>query len=732
MSTNNQQHKSCHHHKSPKKNNLTPDAMTGIYICPMHPAIRQEGFGECPICGMALEPELASNEPQANHELIDFKRRFLLGLIFAIPIVLLEMGSHFIDMSFLISDKVGVYIQFVLSIPVVFWSGAPFFIKAYNALQHRNLNMFSLISMGTGVSFIYSVIAVLLPNIFPAQLKGSNGIVPVYFEAAAVIIVLVLLGQILELRAREKTGGAIKALLGLAPKSAKIITEHGEQDILIEDIKVKDCLRIRPGEKVPVDGIIQDGSTHIDESMLTGEPIPVLKNINDFVIGGTINTTGSIIVRAEKVGSDTMLANIIKMVAEAQRSRAPIQRLADSVSGWFVPAVILVSALAFVLWMVLSSQQGFSYGLIAFVSVLIIACPCALGLATPMSIMVGVGKGAKSGILIKDAESLEILEKVDTIILDKTGTLTQGKPKLNYLYVHVPKITENDMLQIAASLERHSEHPLALAISNAAKDKDIKLLDTTEFNSITGMGVTGVINSQKFYLGNNALMDSISVPVSSLAARAEEMKATGATVMFLADENAVLGLLAVSDPIKASTLPAIKQLHKMQMRVVMLTGDNNITAKAVADQLGISEYIADVLPNDKARVVQEYKDRGCKVVMIGDGINDAPALSTAHVGIAMGNGTDVAMESAGVTLVKGDLLKCISAINLSRATMRNIRQNLFLALVYNACGVPIAAGILYPIWGLLLSPIFAAAAMSLSSVSVIGNALRLNFKRIDL
>lgn len=732
MGTDNKQHTKCHHHTASKKNSTLPVTMTGIYTCPMHPEVRQEGEGECPICGMALEPELASAETQENPELIDFKKRFFIGLIFAIPIVLLEMGSHLVDISSFISDKNNIYVQFILATPVVLWSGAPFFIKAYKALHHKSLNMFSLISMGTGVAFIYSVIATLIPNIFPSTLKNLDGTVPVYFEAASVIIILVLLGQILELKARERTGGAIKALLGLSPKSAKIITENGDQDILIENIKVGDYLRIRPGEKIPIDGTVQEGSTHIDESMITGEPIPIAKNIGDFVIGGTINASGSIVIKAEKIGSDTMLANIIKMVADAQRSRAPIQRLADIISGWFVPVVILIAILAFVLWMLFSDSQGFSYGLIAAVSVLIIACPCALGLATPMSIMVGVGKGARGGILIKDAESLEILEKIDTIILDKTGTLTEGKPKLSHLYVHNSNISENDLLQMAASLERHSEHPLALAIIGAAKDKNINLLEIKEFKAITGMGVTGRIKNQKISLGNKSLMDSLQIPVDSLLKKADEIRATGATVMFLSDEDKALGFIAVNDPIKESTLPAIKKLNKMNMQIVMFTGDNNVTAKSVADKLGINDYRADVLPNDKARIVQEYKNKGCKVAMVGDGINDAPALSSAHVGIAMGSGTDVAMESAGVTLVKGDLLKCVSAIELSRATMSNIRQNLFLAFVYNALGVPIAAGALYPFLGILLSPIFAAAAMSLSSVSVIGNALRLNLKRIDL
>lgn len=729
MSIDNKQHTKCHHHTVSKKHSANPASMTGVSLCPMHPEVRQEGAGECPICGMALEPELASDETQENPELIDFKKRFFVGFIFAVPIVLLEMGSHFVDISFLISDKNNIYIQFILAIPVVLWSGAPFFIKAYKALHHKSLNMFSLISMGTGVAFIYSIIAALFPHIFPDSLRNLDGTAPVYFEAASVIVVLVLLGQILELKARERTGGAIKALLGLAPKNAKVITENGDQDILIENIKVGDLLRIRPGEKIPVDGSVNEGTTHVDESMITGEPIPAPKNINDLVIGGTINTNGSIIIKAEKIGSDTMLANVIKMVAEAQRSRAPIQRLVDSVSSWFVPAVIFVAILTFIMWMILSSHQGFSYGLIAAVSVLIIACPCALGLATPMSIMVGIGKGARNGILIKDAESLEILEKVDTIILDKTGTLTEGRPKLSHIYVHGSKISENELLQMAASLERHSEHPLSLAITDAAKDKNIKLLDTKNFKALTGKGITGQIKNQKISIGNKALMESLNISVDSLLKKADKMRATGATVLFLTDEKAVLGFIAVSDPIKDSSFSAIKQLQKMGMQIVMLTGDNNITAKSVADKLGIHDFRADILPEDKAKIVQEYKDNGHKVAMAGDGINDAPALSSAHVGIAMGSGTDVAIESSGITLVKGDLLRLVGAINLSHAVMNNIRQNLFLAFVYNACGVPIAAGLLYPFFGILLSPIFAAAAMSLSSVSVIGNALRLNLKQ---
>lgn len=732
MGTDNKQHTKYYHHTTSKKGSVLLDATAAIYTCPMHFEVRQAESGECSICGMALEPELTSTKTQASPELIDFKKRFFIGLIFAILIMLLEMGSHFAEVSTLIAGTNNIYLQFILAIPVVLWSGAPFFIKAYKALHHKSLNMFSLISMGTGVAFIYSVMATLFPNSFPNKLRNLDGTVPVYFEAASVIIVLVLLGQILELKARERTGDAIKALLGLSPKSAKIITDNGDQAILIEQIGVGDYLRIRPGEKIPVDGIVQEGSTYIDESMITGESIPVCKTIGDFVIAGTMNANGTIAIKAEKVGSDTMLANIIKMVADAQRSRAPIQSLTDIVSGWFVPIVILIAILAFVLWMIFADVQGFSYGLIAAVSVLIIACPCALGLATPMSIMVGVGKGARSGILIKDAMSLEILEKIDTIILDKTGTLTEGKPMLSHLCVQDSKISENDLLRMAASLERHSEHPLALAIASAAKAKNINLLEIKEFKAITGKGVIGKIKNKKISLGNKALMDTLKIQVVSLLKKADEIRATGATVMFLAVEGKTLGFVAVNDPIKESTLPAINKLHKMNIQVAMLTGDNNVTAKSVATRLGIRDYAADVLPNDKARIVQEYKDKGCMVAMVGDGINDATALSSAHVSIAMGSGTDVAMESAGVILVKGDLLKCISAIELSRATMSNIRQNLFLAFVYNALGVPIAAGALYPFFGVLLSPIFAAVAMSLSSISIIGNALRLNLKRLDL
>lgn len=722
------QHPKCHHDISHQKE----ETLTGIYVCPMHPDIRQKGPGSCPICGMALEPELPPIDSQENPEFTDFKKRFVVGIVFATPIILLEMGGHFIDLSSLITEKTSIYLQLILSIPVVLWSGAPFFIKAYEAFHHKNLNMFSLISMGTGVAFIYSIIAALFPNIFPDPLKSSDGTIPVYFEATSVIIILVLLGQILELTAREKTGGAIKALLGLTPKNARIVTETGDQDILIDAIKVGDFLRIRPGEKIPIDGSIQEGETHIDESMITGEPIPVAKTIGDFVIGGTINANGSIVIKTEKVGSDTMLASIIKMVADAQRSRAPIQRLADTVSAWFVPTVIFVALFAFILWIMIAKTQGFSYGLIAAVSVLIIACPCALGLATPMSIMVGIGKGARNGILIKDAASLETLETIDTIILDKTGTLTEGKPKVSHVYAHDSQISETDLLQIAASLERHSEHPLAQALTDTAKDKDIKLLDLEEFNAIIGKGVTGKIKNQTLLFGNKALMDSFKISIDPLLKKADDIRKTGATVMFLANEENILGFVAVSDPIKESTIPALKELRKMKLRIIMLTGDNSVTAKSVADQLGIHQYRADVLPNDKAQIVQDYKDKGLRVAMVGDGINDAPALSTADVGIAMGSGSDIAMESAGVTLVKGDLRKCVSALKLSRATMGNIRQNLFLAFIYNVIGIPIAAGLLYPFFGILLSPIFAAAAMSLSSVSVIGNALLLNLKRIDL
>jgi P-type Cu+ transporter len=733
MVTDNQKHsKNCSHHIKKKTYASTNVANGGIsdafYICPMHPEVREQTPGECPICGMALEAEILTGKEEENLELVDFKRRFLIGLILTLPIIFLEMGGHFFNIEYIVSNKISLWIQMLLSFPVVLWAGFPFFVRAFKSLRQRSLNMFSLVSMGTGIALLYSIIALLMPNLFPLSFQGNDGLVPVYFEAASVIIVLVLLGQILELNARERTGGAIKLLLGLVPKRAIIIINGEDKDIPIEDIELMNHLRIRPGEKIPVDGVVIEGESYIDESMITGEPVPVLKSENSLVIGGTINTNGSLIIRATKVGSDTLLAQIVNMVANAQRSRAPIQRLVDIISSWFVPIVILIAFVAFIAWNIFADTQGFSYGLIAAVSVLIIACPCALGLATPMSIMVGVGLGAKNGVLIKDAESLEILEKVDTLIVDKTGTLTEGKPKLTEIYAH-NNADISDILQLAASLEQSSEHPLALAIIAGAKEKNLKLNKVKDFRSVTGKGVKGVINKETIYLGNKALMDDANISVDKLSKDADKIRSSGATVMFIAKEKTIMGFIAVSDPIKASTSDAIGELRKMQIEIIMLTGDNRHTAEAVAKKLDIKTFHADVLPEDKYRIIKEYKAKGKIVAMAGDGINDAPALASAHVGIAMGTGTDVAIESAGVTLIKGDLSRLVSSVNLSRAVMNNIRQNLFLAFVYNAAGVPIAAGILYPVFGILLSPIFAAVAMSLSSLSVIGNALRLNFKR---
>ena len=719
-----------HDHKDPAPlpEGVDPNEIT--YICPMHPEVIQKGPGTCPICGMALEPETMTGDEGENPELTDFRRRFWIGLILTLPVFFLEMGSHLFGLHGLMEGTTSNWIQLVLATPVVLWAGWPFFERGWASVKSRNLNMFTLIAMGTGVAWIYSVVATVTPEIFPDSFSGESGAVPVYFEAAAVIVVLVLLGQMLELKARERTGGAIKALLGLAPKTAHRIDENGDaQEIAIEDIQVGDHLRIRPGEKVPVDGVVTEGSSHLDESMVTGEPMPVEKQAGDKVIGATVNANGSLIVRAEKVGRDTMLAQIVKMVADAQRSRAPIQRMADLVAGWFVPIVIVIAIVAFIVWALVGPAPAFSYALIAAVSVLIIACPCALGLATPMSIMVGVGRGAKSGVLIKDAEALETLEKVDTLIVDKTGTLTQGRPALTDIIV-TEGFEENELLTICASLEQGSEHPLAEAIVRAAHDKDLELPKALDFEAVTGKGVTGNVSGAKVALGNTKMMEAVEADISALLEKADILRAEGATAMFVAVDGLAAGVIAVSDPIKDTTPEAIKNLHKAGLKVVMLTGDNEITAKAVAQKLDIDKVHADVMPEDKSRIVRELRDKGAVVAMAGDGVNDAPALAAAHVGIAMGTGTDVAIESAGVTLLKGDLNGIAEAINLSRATMRNIRQNLFFAFVYNAAGVPIAAGILYPVFGILLSPIFAAAAMSLSSVSVVGNALRLNLTKI--
>lgn len=695
-----------------------------IYTCPMHPEVRQNGPGNCPICGMALEPETATVEEEENPELTDMRKRFWVGLVLTLPVFVLEMGAHFIDLSRYLSNTLSNWIQLVLATPVVLWAGKPFFERGWLSLKTRRLNMFTLIAMGTGVAWLYSMVAALAPGIFPAALQHADGTVAVYFEAAAVITVLVLLGQVLELKAREQTGGAIRALLELAPKTARRISEQGEEDVPLENIHVGDLLRVRPGEKIPLDGVVTEGRSAVDESMVTGESMPVKKEPDSKVIGGTMNQTGSFVMKAERVGKDTMLSQIVHMVAEAQRSRAPIQRLADIVSAWFVPTVILVALLAFIVWALIGPEPPLSYALVAAVSVLIIACPCALGLATPMSIMVGVGKGAQAGVLIKNAEALEHMEKVDTLVIDKTGTLTEGKPTVTQI-VAVEGYTEETLLTLAASLELGSEHPLAHAIVTAAKEKALALSPAEDFDSPTGKGVIGKIAGQPVALGNTMLMDERSIDVSSLMDKADTLRSEGATVIFIAVDNRPAGLLAIADPIKATTPQAIEALQRQGIHIVMLTGDNQRTAEAVAKKLSITEVEAEILPEDKGKIVKKLREAGRVVAMAGDGTNDAPALAAADVGIAMGTGTDVAMESAGITLLKGDLTGIVRARKLSMATMRNIRQNLFFAFVYNAAGVPVAAGALYPFYGILLSPIFAAAAMSLSSVSVIGNALRL-------
>lgn len=719
----------CHEHgnKEPKQLPEGVDPATVMYTCPMHPEVRQKGPGSCPKCGMALEPETITGEEGENPELTDFRRRFWIGLVLTLPLLVLEMGAHLFDMH-LIDKQLSNWIQFAFATPVVLWAGWPFFHRGWQSVTTMSLNMFTLVAMGTGVAWVYSVFATIAPSIFPEGFR-SEGAVPVYFEAAAVIIVLVLLGQMLELKARERTGGAIKALLGLAPKTAKRIKGDEEEEIAIEDIQLGDLLRIRPGEKVPVDGVVVEGKSHVDEAMVTGEPMPIEKTEGAKVIGGTVNGNGSLIIKAEKIGSDTMLAQIVQMVADAQRSQAPIQRVVDKVSGWFVPIVIVIAIIAFIAWTVFAAAQGFSYGLIAAVSVLIIACPCALGLATPMSIMVGVGRGAKSGVLIKNASALEILEKVDTLVVDKTGTLTEGKPALTHV-VSASDLSEDEVLRLAASLEQGSEHPLAEAIVRGAEAKGLTLEKAGAFEAVTGKGVKGSVDGKEVALGNTKLMDDIRVDSSSLKEEADTYRAEGGTAMFIGVDGKLAGMIAVADPIKETTPQAISALHKAGLKIVMLTGDNETTARSVAEKLGIDEVHADVMPQDKSRIVGELRDGGAIIAMAGDGVNDAPALASAHVGVAMGTGTDVAMESAGVTLLRGDLNGIVTAINLSRATMRNIRQNLFFAFIYNAAGVPIAAGALYPFLGILLSPIIAAAAMSLSSVSVVANALRLNIKRL--
>jgi len=701
-----------------------------IYTCPMHPQIRQVGPGSCPICGMALEPEIAGTEVGPNPELVDMTRRFWIGLVLSLPVVALEMGGHLTNLHMLLGKNLSNWIQFVLATPVVLWAGWPFFVRGWQSLVTRNLNMFTLIAMGTGVAWLYSVVAVLMPNLFPAAFRDTEGAVAVYFEAAAVITVLVLLGQVLELRAREATSGAIRALLDLAPKTARRVKDDGsDEEISLDTVQVGDRLRVRPGDKVPVDGVVLEGRSALDESMVTGESMPVTKEKDSRVIGGTINKSGSFVMRADKIGRDTLLSRIVQMVASAQRSRAPIQRLADQVSAWFVPTVIAIALIAFMAWATFGPEPRFAFGLVAAVSVLIIACPCALGLATPMSIMVGVGRGAQAGVLIKNAEALERMEKIDTLVIDKTGTLTEGKPKV-VAVKPAPGFDETKVLQLAASVERGSEHPLAEAIVAAAAERNLALSPVRDFDSPVGKGVIGMIEDKRLALGNARFLGELNIDTSALSAEAERLRGDGATAIFLAVNGKPAGVIAIADPVKATTPDALRALAAEGIRVVMLTGDNRTTAQAVARLLGIAEVEAEVLPDRKSAIVEKLHREGRAVAMAGDGVNDAPALAAAEVGIAMGTGADVAIESAGITLLKGDLTGIVKARALSAAVMRNIRQNLFFAFIYNALGVPVAAGVLYPIFGVLLSPIIAAAAMALSSVSVVGNALRLRRVRL--
>ena len=702
-------------------------ATDAIYTCPMHPQIRQVGPGNCPICGMTLEPLKPTADIGENDELADMTRRFWIGLVLTLPVFFLEMGSHIPahGVHRLVVPLVSTWIQFALSTPVVLWAGWPFFQRAWVSVVHRSLNMFSLIALGTGAAYFYSVFATFAPGMFPAGFREMGGMVAVYFEAAAVITVLVLLGQVLELRARQQTGGAIRALLKLAPKTAHRLKQGSDdEEVALDLVQAGDRLRVKPGDAVPVDGEVLEGNSAVDESMVTGESMPAAKQSGDTLIGGTVNGTGSLVMRADKLGADSMLARIVTMVSEAQRSRAPIQRMADTVSGYFVPAVLGVALIAFVAWAIWGPPPALSYALIAAVSVLIIACPCALGLATPMSIGVAIGKGAGAGVLIKSAEALEHMEKVNTLVVDKTGTLTEGRPKVTTV-IPAAGLSESEVLSLAAGLERASEHPLASAVVMAAKDRAALVQEATEFASVTGKGVTGKIGGRSVALGNAMLMMDLGVPLGDLEHQADQLRNDGATALFLAIDGKPGGVIAIADPIKATTQSALDSLRKDGIRIVMLTGDNKITAEAVARKLGITEIEADVLPQDKNRIVRKLTSEGRIVAMAGDGVNDAPALAEAAVGIAMGTGTEVAIRSAGITLVKGDLAGIARAIVLSRATMRNIRENLIFAFAYNAVGIPIAAGVLYPPFGLLLSPIIGALAMSLSSVSVIANALRL-------
>ncbi len=714
---------------------VAPVAASTEYTCPMHPEIIRSEPGSCPKCGMNLEAvTIAPDEDAGKSEYNYMRTRFIFAAILSVPLVFIAMrdmlpGGQLLEE--LAGDRLLGWLELILASPVVLWAGWTFYVRAVQSVQNRSLNMFTLIGLGVSVAYLYSLAAVLFPGIFPASMRGGDGSVAVYFEAAAVIVTLILLGQVMELRARSQTGAAIKALLGLAPKTARKINDNGEEeDIPLDHVQAGDVLRIRPGEKIPVDGEVVDGSSSVDESMISGEPLPVSKKAGDKVIGATVNSTGSLTMRAEKVGSDTLLSRIVKMVADAQRSRAPIQKLADLVAGYFVPVVILVALLAFTLWFLLGPEPRLAHALIAAVSVLIIACPCALGLATPMSIMVSTGKGASMGVLFKNAEAIETMRKVDTLLVDKTGTLTLGKPTLTDL-IAADGQDEEHLLALAAGLEKNSEHPLAAAIVEGAAVRKVESASVDGFDSVTGKGVQGEVDGATALLGNQALMTDAAVSTEELAEQAETMRRQGQTVMFVALAGRLVGIVAVSDPIKESTPAAIHRLHEEGLRVVMLTGDNRATAEAVAAQLDIDEVVAEVLPDEKAAAVKRFQDKGSIVAMAGDGINDAPALARADVGIAMGTGTDVAMESAGVTLVKGDLTGIVRARKLSRATMANIRQNLFFAFIYNSLGVPVAAGALYPAFGLLLSPVIAAAAMSLSSVSVVVNALRLKKLKID-
>ena len=706
---------------------ITRQRLAQKYTCPMHPEIVRDGPGSCPICGMALEPLTASLEEETNPELADMSRRFWIAVVLSIPVFALGMSDlipgqplqKIIPMSTL------AWVQLVLATPVVLWAGWPFFVRAWQSVVNRSLNMFTLIGLGVGVGYLFSLIAVIVPGVFPESFRDHEGNVPVYFEAAAVIVTLVLLGQVLELRARSRTGAAIKALLGLAPKTARRVSKNElEEDVPLDEVRVGDHLRVRPGEKVPVDGVVLDGSSAVDESMITGEPIPVEKRQGDRLVGATVNGTGSFVMRAERVGSETLLAQIVQMVAEAQRSRARIQKLADVVSSYFVPAVVVIAVITFIIWSIWGPEPRMAHGLVNAVAVLIIACPCALGLATPMSIMVATGKAALNGVLFKNAEAIEVMRTVDTLVVDKTGTLTEGKPKLESV-VALDEFDEETILRLAGSLERSSEHPLAAAIFSGARDRGVELVEATTFESLTGKGVTGEVDGHRVALGNRALLDDLELNPAELAGQAETLRASGQTIMFLVVDGKPAGFIGVADPIKETTPNAVKQLHAEGIRIVMLTGDSQTTAEAVARKLDIDEVVAEVLPDQKVEVIKRFQNEGRVVAMAGDGINDAPALAQAHVGIAMGTGTDVAMKSADVTLVKGDLSGIVKARSLSRATMRNIKQNLFFAFIYNTLGVPIAAGVLYPFFGILLSPMIAAAAMSFSSVSVIGNALRL-------